>query len=250
MRTQHSSYNSIRYLNKNGLSGLGTSSAEEYTQPAAMAAQFIPGVGQIASVVLSVGGKLLDSLFGWGDPNSQHDLSVQIVNGRIALANLRHQLGIADEFEIPPDFDISDDKDVANLSMIIVNEYLKKLPMDLQHATQVDFVANKSTVDSGTYGTANFVEEVWKAYPSSGERQDKYTTISHLKSDIEAAQGQETIAYQTPPPVNSIPMQSLAAPGTTAPVQSSTQMPVMPSSTLLIAGGVGLVLLVLLAAKD
>ena len=75
---------------KASLSGLGDSSASEYTGPASMAANFIPGIGQIVSAVLAVAGPLLDKLFGWGDPNSMDDLFKVIVQMRAALAQV-HQ---------------------------------------------------------------------------------------------------------------------------------------------------------------
>lgn len=244
-------YNYLNSTRRYPAAYLGDSSIEEYSKPIS-SLPILPGP---VNVVLQVLGPLLDKLFGWGDPNSQHDLSTMIVQGREQLAVSRDQAGQHDVFQFPSDYDPSDDKDVANLSMIIVNEYLQKYPMDLSHALTVDFEENKSTVDSGTFGTANLIEELWKTYPSSEERADKYSTIAHLKSDIQNVAYANTNAFLqsqgVSPVTNTTPVPS--SPGYSQPApDGQTPTPAAPNTMtpILIAGGIGLLLLVLMAAGD
>jgi hypothetical protein len=181
------------------------------------AASQIPVVGPFISAGLGV----IDSIFGWGDPNSIDDLFAQMIQGRLALAVMHHNMGIADPFNIPAGFDNSE-AERADLGMLITDEYLHKGG----DSADADLLAGNWDNIGAIAGDPNGI--IWHAYPSSERRTDSYKVVGMIKNDLQNLQlqaSEATLAAPLPgaaPPAIAPP---IAAPPATSPDQQTALDP-------------------------
>lgn len=187
----------------------------------------IPYVGPILSAIAGS----LDSVFGWGDPNSIADLMAALVQSRLALAVARHQAGIEEDFHLPPGYDGSESES-ADLGMVIINEYLHKVP------TTDDDEALAATWTDGTNLNipGHPVGAIWTAYPSSEQRSDAYKVLGMIKADLTSLQTENANAILTGSSPYPLPTSSSApsalAPPLPAPLSASSSPATSSSSSL------------------
>lgn len=206
--------NDVIYGRARARHGLGETTFDQNKGLIQFGLSQIPYVGPALSAVAG----LLDPLFGWGDPNSQDDLYTQIINGRIQLAEMRKQLGIADWFEIPPGYD-GDSDERADLGTLIVNEYLHRLPLTVSEDLDEGDWSGGNTGIAAISGNPN--HELWQKYLTSDRRQDNYNVLAALKSDVQKLQTQAAsmmLSAPVPPPA---PMPLPAPMPSPAPASSS-----------------------------
>ena len=242
--------------NSRNLAGLGTSSAEEYTTPIAAAAMFIPGVGPFISAGLAIVGKLLDGLFGWGGPPIQ-SFYMPLIQARLSLANANRAMGKPDDFVLPSGWET----DPYTIVLYIVNEYMHVVNVpDISASTTL---ADLVKADGSTGG-------IW-THVHANIRSDMVHVGTTIKNELTQLQTEALNSQNfatAPPPGYAAPMTAPLDQGPplqdpsgnainidpnslpiTPPVPNGQAPAVAPMSPVLIAGGIGLVLLVLFAAK-
>ena len=191
------------HTNLQGLSGLGQSDTQPIEQGISAVAQFvpIPGFGQVVSAVESI----LNTVFGWGDPTPIEDLYSKVIQLRVQLADVNHQMGIPDDFHIPPGVTTNTNGGGWNvLALFIVNDYLHGVPSETL-ADDVDW----------NYEHVHGQELINHYNPEV--RDDLYKTIKLLANAITDAMGQQA------PPGAAYAIDA-AASGTPAPAPVSEQM--------------------------
>jgi hypothetical protein len=234
--------------------GLGFSDAEEYTGTAGqvISALPIPGAQEIGAAVSAIGG-LVDKLFGWGDSTPITTLYNKVVELRLQLAEENRAAGIPDAFQIPPGMDATNEGQLETLALVVVNDYLHKVPsitssMDTSYEVQHDTLGVK----------------LWPAYVHEA-RDDLYKTIAWLANQLGIANISDTnMALETPPPQTvmqvSPPSNYISPPATeTDPntIYTPPSQPISPaapstptiSPMLLIGGGFGVVLLAMMLSR-
>lgn len=216
------------YQTRKTLSGLGDSSATSVTHTITSLPIFPAALNPIINAI----GSVLDSVFGWGDPNSIDDLFAGIIKLRLQLALVHKEMGIADEFHLPLDYSGAENE-AANLAMFIENEYLHRVPVDWN---ELDFSWNNlSIVDD------NVNAKIWAAYPSSDRRTQSYAVLKSLQSELQSIQMQYENNQLAATPVSTDPV----------PDGQTPNSPSTPSSfSPLLIGGAGVLLLLLLASGD
>lgn len=232
----------VDYNSRQTLSGLGTSSASEYAHTITSLPIFPAALNPIINAIASV----VDSIFGWGDPNTIDDIFNGIIKLRLTLADVHKQMNIPDEFHLPIDYTGAEDE-IADLAMFIENEYLKRVPVDWNELDQS--WNNLGSIDNDANGA------IWHAYPSSDRRTQSYTVLKSLQSELQSIQEQYQNAQLTAPPPSAAPMvapQDQGPSGTVTPPIPDGQTPnnSAPSFSPLLIGGAGMLLLLLLASGD
>lgn len=168
----------------------------------------IPGA-QIVGPIIGAISSMLDSVFGWGDTTPMTTLNNEVVQMRLQIADLHKQMGIPDTFEIPPGMDPSNEGEMETLSLVIANDFIKRVPsitlsQDVSWQVQHD--------DLGT--------KLWPAYVHT-ERADMYKTLAALKAQLQTLETQAGNAVLTTP---------TSLPPVTSSMQSTQQIPVSPST--------------------
>lgn len=240
-----------------------TNPVDTGVQAAAAAANFIPGVGQIISAVLSVG----DAIFGGGDPTALSVLISQMVGLRQQIAQAHAALGVSDSFVVPSNFNPTD-KGKTNPGFVdsIVEEVLGVTEPQIQSNRRADYYSAITALKSELSGLAN----------QAHDQQLTSNVISQLTAALSAVQPVSNPLVQDQSPAGTITVPVNGVNTNVVPVDDNTPLPagsqtvtdgtgnvylvVQPNgsnvapatdnSTLWIIGGAAAILAVVFLSKD
>lgn len=209
------------------MQGLGITT-DQGVQLASQAANFIPVVGQYLSAALQIG----DAIFGGGDPTPLSQLISQIVQARGSIADANRSMGIADTFVIPSGFNPQDKAKNGAFVDGIVTEVIGANESDIQANRRKDY-----------YSTISALGDALKTAQGAAHDQGLTSSVESTLLPVLQRQQQELDALGASSGSNVIPFPTSAT-DTTSPVTTTVSAPLTTTDYLMIAGGVGILLVI------
>lgn len=218
------------------LGALGINAVDAGIQTAAMAANFIPGVGQILSAALQIG----DAIFGGGDPVPLSELMNSIAQLRGQIGEANRAMGTADSFVVPSDFDAKDKDRERSFIDAIVTDALGVTAQQIQDNRRDDY-----------YKAIKALQGALAQLQASAHDQGVAASVQQALIPSLAALQAEILAMQQAPAAAPVYVtdQATPAPGPSQDFAVPEAVPGLSNTDLLLIGG-GVAIVLVLALRS